>query len=86
MLEPQLLSSLSEFLSSPPSSPLPDPTSLVVGSGKVKGQGIDLQVLEISTPAIIVVFVLSAAFSPTIIIFILISSICNKYNYYITDS
>ena len=61
MLEPapQLLSSSSELLSSPS---LPDPISLVVGIGKLNGQGIDLQVSEISTPATIVVFVLSAAF------------------------
>ena len=61
MLESQLLSSSSELLSSA------DPISLVVGIGKLKGQGIDLQVLEISTPATKVVFVLSAAFCPTII-------------------
>lgn len=67
MLESQLLSSSSELLSSA------DPISLVVGIGKLKGQGIDLQVLEISTPATKVVFVLSAAFCPTII-FILSSS------------
>lgn len=71
-MEPQLLSSSSELLSS--SSSLRDPISLVVGSGKLKGQEIDLQVSEISTPATIVVFVLSAAFCPTII-FILISSL-----------
>ena len=67
MLESQLLSSSSELLSSA------DPISLVVGIGKLKGQGIDLQVLEISTPATKVVFVLSAVFCPTII-FILSSS------------
>ena len=70
MLESQLFSSSSELLSSPS---LPNPISLVVGIGKLKGQGIDLQVLEISTPATKVVFVLSAAFCPTKI-FILISS------------
>ena len=64
MLESQLLSSSSELLSS---ASLPDPISLVVGIGKLKGQGIDLQVLEISTPATKVVFLLSAAFCPTII-------------------
>ena len=64
MLESQLFSSSSELLSSPS---LPNPISLVVGIGKLKGQGIDLQVLEISTPATIVAFVLSAAFCPTII-------------------
>ncbi len=61
MLESQLLSSSSELLSSA------DPISLVVGIGKLKGQGIDLQVLEISTPATKVVFVLSAAFCPTML-------------------
>ena len=65
MLESQLLSLSSELLSS---ASLPDPISLlVVGIGILKGQGIDLQVLEISTPATKVVFVLSAAFCPTII-------------------
>lgn len=81
MLEPapQLLSSSSELLSSPS---LPD-LSLVVGIGKLNGQGIDLQVSEISTPATIVVFVLSAAFCPTIIFILCSYYLIFFYNKYI---